>query len=195
MKEMLTEEEYIDIIDLLDFFYGDNLIATAELRKEKSKELQEEDLNNFKKKIDCLSQLIQEHFNNSLSFKAFKLPSYSTLKGIKKDELIDYIHILYENWRSADSFNESLSNYNRILTDELNKADDELCIIKELTNNTPLKFEDLKDEMWVWDNKFECYEKIHGIDKYLGIMFENGFYGEWFEENRFYLREVKEDVY
>lgn len=59
---MLSKEEYIDIIETLDFFYGDNLIPTAELRKEKSKELQEKDLENFKQKINCLKQLINEHF-------------------------------------------------------------------------------------------------------------------------------------
>lgn len=61
---MLTKEEYIDIIDFLDFFYGDNLVAIAELRKEKSKELQKEDVMNFKSKLDKLKQLIEEHFDN-----------------------------------------------------------------------------------------------------------------------------------
>ena len=61
---MLTKEEYIDIIEFLDFFYGDNLINTVELRKEKSKELQKEDLENFKHKLDELLQLINEHFDN-----------------------------------------------------------------------------------------------------------------------------------
>lgn len=59
---MLTKEEYIDIIENLDFFYGDNLITTAELRKIKHRETQEKDLENFKKKINCLKQLINEHF-------------------------------------------------------------------------------------------------------------------------------------
>ena len=59
---MLSKEEYMDIIENLDFFYGDNLIPTAELRKKKSKEIQEKDLENFKQKINCLKQLIEEHF-------------------------------------------------------------------------------------------------------------------------------------
>ena len=62
--KMLTKEEYVDIIEFLDFFYGDNLINTVELRKEKSKELQKEDLENFKHKLDELLQLINEHFDN-----------------------------------------------------------------------------------------------------------------------------------
>lgn len=70
---MLTKEEYIDIIENLDFFYGDNLITTAELRKKKHRETQEKDLENFKKKINCLKQLINEHFDNPpLKFEELK---------------------------------------------------------------------------------------------------------------------------
>ena len=70
---MLTKEEYIDIIEYLDFFYGDNLISTAKLRKEKSKELQKIDLDNFKSKLDKLLELINEHFDNPpLKFEELK---------------------------------------------------------------------------------------------------------------------------
>lgn len=132
---MLTKEEYIDIIENLDFFYGDNLITTAELRKKKHRETQEKDLENFKKKINCLKQLINEHFDNP-----------------------------------------------------------------------PLKFEELKPNMWVFDNKYGIYIKIRSVKK------KNSFIGYYqnfecnpetdesyenlqgiffFEENRFYRREVE----
>ena len=58
----MSKEKYIEIIEFLDFFYGDNLIVTTELRKGKSKEIQKEDLMNFKSKLDVLKQLINEHF-------------------------------------------------------------------------------------------------------------------------------------
>lgn len=126
---MLTKEEYIDIIENLDFFYGDNLIPTAELRKEKSKEIQEKDLENFKQKINCLKQLINEHFDNP-----------------------------------------------------------------------PLKFEEIKEKMWVWDSKTKSYififkplnwEPIKGIRYANMIIYHSveGYYMD-FEENRFYRREV-----
>ena len=63
----LTKEECIDIIEFIDFFYTDNLIATAELRKEKPKEVQEEDARNLKSKLSVLQQLIEEHFESSLT--------------------------------------------------------------------------------------------------------------------------------
>ena len=67
-------------------------------------------------------------------------------------------------------------------------------LIDEHFDNPPLKFEELKENMWVWDNKYKEY-----------IYIEGGF-GEHcfeyrcaisnsvrrFEENRFYEREVKE---
>ena len=136
--------------------------------------------------LEMLYQLINEHFNNSLNFKHFKLHSDSTLKRLKKDELIDYIHILYENWGSADSFNENLSNYNQILTSELKKFD-----------NQPLKFEELENlkEQAIWDKKEKRYilfeSARHNYVNYYGTL--STIYGIPFEENRFYRYEVKED--
>jgi hypothetical protein len=39
---------------------------------------------------------------NTDGFKHFKLHSDSTLKSLKKDELISYIHMLYHNWGACD---------------------------------------------------------------------------------------------
>lgn len=57
-----------------------------------------------------LYQLIKEHFenhNNTAGFEHFKPFSDGTLKSMKKDDLIDYIHILLHNWKATD---ESFSN-------------------------------------------------------------------------------------
>lgn len=71
-------------------------------------------------------------------------------------------------------------------------------------NNPPLKFEDLKEGMWVWDNKEKEYVKCSPNKNLLGERcvwwrnFNLVWYGEYeedyliFEENRFYLREVKD---
>lgn len=118
--------------------------------------------NKDQRDFDLILELINEHFNNSLGFKAFKLPSDSTLKSFNKDELIDYIHMLYENWKSADNFyervvkeNEKLVKENDSLTTQLLECQ-RVCKVKqerieELSrvstqenSNPPLKFEDLK---------------------------------------------------
>lgn len=40
--------------------------------------------------------------NNTAGFKHFRLYSDSTLRSWKKEELIDYIHMLYHNWSVTD---------------------------------------------------------------------------------------------
>lgn len=75
-----------------------------------------------------------------------------------------------------------------------NHIDDtkEYWLLEELINehfsNKPLDFEELKEDMWVWDNKrkewckFLCccvFEYLDGYD-------------DEFEENRYYRKQVKE---
>lgn len=68
-------------------------------------------------------------------------------------------------------------------------------LINEHFDNPPLKFEELKEGMWVWDNKYKSYLKVIGfygfnIHVKSGIGdYEHDYYIE-FEENRFYRREV-----
>lgn len=72
-------------------------------------------------------------------------------------------------------------------------------LINEHFDNPPLKFEDLHDEMWVWDNEIKEYIKLEkhcakGLG-YLGYdlkINDIDWFDLEFEENRFYLREVKE---
>ena len=64
--------------------------------------------------------------------------------------------------------------------------------IKELSNQ-PLKFEDLKEGVWVWDNKYKEYCYIYFI---AGVYPHRKYIDNCeskFEENRFYRYEVKED--
>ena len=65
-------------------------------------------------------------------------------------------------------------------------------LIEEHFDNPPLKWEELKPNMWVWDNKCDSYYKISDLDEFKGIMFEGGFYYEWFEENRYFRKQVDE---
>ena len=115
---MLSKEEYIDIIENLDFFYGDNLIPTAELRKKKSKEIQEKDLENFKQKINCLKQLINEHFDNtSLKIDELKpnmvvwdnqLKEFIKIEEVLKDVNIITYHVFGESILCGGDFEEDI---------------------------------------------------------------------------------------
>ena len=58
-------------------------------------------------------------------------------------------------------------------------------------SNPPLKFEELKGGMWVWDNKEKMYGKIaHEPYQRFGLLTVPGYMWGVFEENRFYRREV-----
>ena len=68
-------------------------------------------------------------------------------------------------------------------------------LIEEHFSNPPLKFEELKEGMWVWDNKKVLYIRIAKI---IGktIYAEDFLYGfdcyGRYEKNRFYRKQVKE---
>lgn len=68
-------------------------------------------------------------------------------------------------------------------------------LINEHFDNPPLKFEDLHDEMWIWDNKYKEYCYIGFIaGKFLHRKYiDNCESDSEFEENRFYRYEVKEE--
>lgn len=86
----------------------------------------------------------------------------------------------------------------------LQEADDTLQeLIEEYFDNQALKFEELKENIWVWDNKTKSYififkplnwEPTKGIRYANMIIYHSaeGYYMD-FEENRFYRREVKDD--
>ena len=129
--------------------------------------------------------LINEHFKpkeNISEFEHFKLHSASTLKNQTKEELIDYIKMLYHNWGVCD---EQLK---RIIdkAKELSDSNDELR--RQLYFCEPYKFEDLHEGMWVWDD-------IEKLICQIGLISKNAIHREYvdgtisdspFEENRFF---------
>lgn len=70
-------------------------------------------------------------------------------------------------------------------------------LINEHFDNPPLKFEDLHDEMWVWDNDYKEYVKLYDYgDHFEYHLHDDNYKGgvlskDSFEENRFYRYEVK----
>lgn len=102
----------------------------------------------------------------------------------------------------------------------VNECHDDFCIsmrnnikqlenlIKEHFDNPPLKFEELKKGVWLWDNKNKCYfecEPAISTDMaecvtYISFWYNTGedednFFEEYeeFEENRFYRKQVKDE--
>lgn len=70
-------------------------------------------------------------------------------------------------------------------------------LIHEHFDNLPLKFEELKEGMWIWDNKDKAYMKIESVcDKDWVWLYidssEREHIDELYEPNRFYRKEVQE---
>ena len=76
--------------------------------------------------------------------------------------------------------------------------------LRTTVDNPPLKFEELKPKMWVWDSKYNRFDKIAMVTTYFdkrikAIEFEYlhvpSRFGSVidFEENRFYRKQVQED--
>ncbi len=82
------------------------------------------------------------------------------------------------------------------------KEQSELNLLQELVDNPPLKFENLKEGMWIWDDKNKIYNLIYekrincAKEKEIEFQWEmpdrecQNFMTDVYEENRFYRREV-----
>ncbi|MCR0424292.1 hypothetical protein MKA34_03700 [[Clostridium] innocuum] len=78
-------------------------------------------------------------------------------------------------------------------------------LIEEHFDNPPLKFEDLHEGMWVWDDKNKIYNLIYekrincAKEKEIEFQWEmpdrecQNFMTDVYEENRFYCREVQNE--
>lgn len=83
---------------------------------------------------DLFSSLIKEHFDSTkqtAEFNKFKLHSDSTLKLMKKDELISYIHMLYHNWSVADERAENIKEYCKKIQEKQEPKKPEMMRIKK----------------------------------------------------------------
>lgn len=65
-------------------------------------------------------------------------------------------------------------------------------LIQEHFDNPPLSFDDLKEGMWVWDDKHSFYDQIISLGSSTPSSIETETWFTSFEENRFYRRQ-KED--
>ena len=70
-------------------------------------------------------------------------------------------------------------------------------LIHEHFSNPPLEWEELKEGMWIWDNKDKAYMKIESVcDKDWVWLYidssEREHIDELYEPNRFYRKEVEE---
>lgn len=122
----MTKEQCQDALNNLKIPTDDRESLNLQLAENNEEPVEYEN----KESMDILQKLINEHFNSSsMEFKHFKLYADSTLRSMTKAQLINYIHTIYYNWKYTDIIKERLHN-----------------VIHSLTNNPPLKFEELEKE-------------------------------------------------
>lgn len=183
----LTKEQYLDYLEEEAEFYAEGYEAIKKLINEHF-----ELVENFKQLEKNYDDLYDEK-ENTIGFKHFRLLADSTLKSWGKEALLEYIHMLYRNWKNTDC------DYNRTI-DFANELLDE---IEQLQINTPLKFEEIKPTMCVYIKELNINGVVLNVDKdEVEVLFvqlankETNMYDrfhEWFEFDKytFYECEVR----
>ena len=140
--------------------------------------------------------------------------AHSTLKNMNKKRLIELIDLyldhndgLHETIDRQYEYCQLLLKENDHLENEVRKYKEhniELMnyitqIEREFKDNPPLKFEEIKADMWIWDNRLKTYLRVISVNPY--AFWNIDVYTDCtqdradkvrFEENKFYRREVKE---
>lgn len=158
---MKTKREYEEAFDLIDIFTscGCNEVDDCNCCIAYNKRLKQQHGCELDLVLNMFKDLIDEHFKpkeNTKEYKHFKLHSDSTLKNQTKKELIDYIKMLYHNWGVCDEQLKRIIDKAKELSDSNNKLERTVCsldyALSDVYNPKPYKFEELKPNMWVWDN-------------------------------------------
>lgn len=121
------------------------------------------------------------HMKHGITAKPYYLREKPVYKG-------DY-RALCKIERLIDEYFELIRKHN-----ELEKQHMKLLLQWGKDDNKPLKFEDLKEDMWVWDNIVKEYFEIFKLDESESgktlFVFSHPVIFKKFEENRFYKHEV-----
>ena len=158
---MKDKREYKEVFDLIDIFTscGCNEVDDCNCCIAYNKRLKQQHGCELDLALNMFKELINEHFKpkeNTSEFKHFKLHSDSTLKNLTKNELIDYIKMLYHNWGVTDEQLKRFIDKAKELSDSNDKLKRTVCsldyALSDVYNHKPYKFEELKPNMWVWDN-------------------------------------------
>lgn len=113
-----------------------------------------------------------------------------------KEELECFEQLINEHFELKEKYEKAVKCYKNA-TSQYSKLESKYVLLK---SNPPLKFEDLKEGMWVWDNIANQYIYIKFkdeiVDDYKRLGHKRvGYNGEFvtnFEENRFYKYEVED---
>lgn len=158
---MKDKREYKEVFDLIDIFTscGCNEVDDCNCCIAYNKRLKQQHGCELDLALNMFKELINEHFKpkeNTSEFKHFELYSDSSLKNLTKKELIDYIKMLYHNWGVTDEQLKRVIDKAKELSDSNDELGRTICsldyALSDVYNHKPYKFEELKPNVWVWDN-------------------------------------------
>lgn len=158
---MKDKREYKEVFDLIDIFTscGCNEVDDCNCCIAYNKRLKQQHGCELDLALNMFKELINEHFKpkeNTSEFKHFELYSDSSLKNLTKKELIDYIKMLYHNWGVIDEQLKRVIDKAKELSDSNDELGRTICsldyALSDVYNHKPYKFEELKPNMWAWDN-------------------------------------------
>lgn len=112
-----------------------------------------------------------------------------------KNRLEDILGEESENIECVNVLNQLIDEHFKLVT-KYDLALNELVEMEMKLDNPPLGFEELKTNMWVWDNEDKKYNKIIEINgdkiSFYYITSDVMRYICKFEPNRFYRKEIKD---
>ena len=163
MNKQLTKEECLEAVEYLKrVFYQDSAYAPIVYYYE--------DGSDYKKMVDVLQQLINEHFELKEIIKNHGLENLTLHElDCAFRKMLSYVEENNRLMNFLSQQNEIIKEYqNGEAYKELKRSFDELlghavAFQEELINlkdNPPLKFEELHENMWVWDNYYKIYVRV-----------------------------------
>lgn len=123
---------------------------------------------------DMISDLLKAE--NTDEFKHFKLHSVGTLDNMSKKQLVDYIHVLYNNWNSADEQYNNVMGYAKKLQDEVDyykheyfsecdRSEELVEKLNEIETPKSYEFDDLHENMLVFVTSIDDVIRIIEINE------------------------------
>ena len=192
MNKELTKEEYLNIIEILAFEYG-YLNLEHVMKDTRASALPYQKLIELINKHFELKEIIKKHGLENLTLHeldcAFKKMLGYVQENNRLMNLLTQQNEIIKEYQNGEAYKELKRSYDELLGHAV-AFQEELINLKD---NPPLKFEELHEKMWVWDNRIKAYLKIQEIWVNKVIHFDNCCVVCFFQENRLYRYEVKEN--
>ena len=144
-----------------------------------------------------LKEIIKKHGLENLTLHELDCAFRKMLSYVEENNrLMNFLsqqNKIIKEYQNGEAYKELKRSFDELLGHAV-AFQEELINLKD---NQPLKFEELHENMWVWDNRVKAYLKIRKVFRKKGLIW---FYTDGisileidYKENLFYRHEVKEN--